>query len=69
MQLQTHQQPGIRYQHEGTDQDTHDLYGQQALDLGRQRAYTRSILLIESILLVQPISNTTYNETLTNKKQ
>ena len=39
-QLQTHQQPDLRYQHEGADQDTHDLHGQQAMDLGRQRAYT-----------------------------
>ena len=39
-QLQAYQQSGLRYQHKGTDQDTHDLHGQQALDLGQQRAYT-----------------------------
>ena len=41
MQLQTYQQRGIRYQHEGADQDTHALHGQQALDLRRQRTGTR----------------------------
>ena len=35
------QQPRIRYQHKGTDQDTHDMHGQQEMDLGRQCAYTR----------------------------
>ena len=36
--LQAYQQPGLRYYHEGTDQDTHDLHRQQAMDLGQQRA-------------------------------
>ena len=39
-QLQAYQQPGIQYQHEGANQDTHDMHGQQAINLGRQRAYT-----------------------------
>ena len=36
----SHQQPRIRYQHEGANQDTHDLYKQQMMDLGRQRTHT-----------------------------
>ena len=39
--LQTPQQPGIRYKHEGTDQDSYDLHRHQAMDLGWQCAYTR----------------------------
>ena len=39
-QLQAYQQSGIQYQHEGADQNTHDLHGQQAMDLGRQCVYT-----------------------------
>ena len=45
MQLQTYQQPGVQYQHEGADQDTHALHGQQALDLRRQHAHTDIRLL------------------------
>ena len=40
-QLQTYQQLGIRYKHEGTNKDSHDLHRQQEMDLGWQCAYTR----------------------------